>query len=308
MGKTIKIQDTSVTIVEQKDGDYICLTDMVRDQENNHHIIANWLRKGDTIDFLTIWEQLNNPDFKLLEIEEFIGRVGKNSFSISPKQWIDRTGAIGLIVKSGKYGGTYAHKDIAFEFGAWLSPLFKLLLIKEFQRLKDDEMQRLHSQWDFKRFLSKINYQLHTSAVKDHIIPTSPLPKDLHGIVYAEEADILNIAVFGFTAKQWREQNAQLIMQGVNNMRDAATAHQLVVLANIESLNSILIRSGFTKPERLVKLREEAVRQLRALIDVPTFKPTFNLLDTGSQQNAPFNQVLKGVLNVPPPKKDDQAK
>ena len=303
MSKIIKVQDTSITIVEQNHGDYISLTDMVRDQENNHHIIANWLRKGDTIDFLTIWEQLNNPDFKLLEIEEFIGKVGKNSFSISPKQWIERTGAIGLTVKSGKNGGTYAHKDIAFEFGTWLSPMFKLLLIKEFQRLKDDELQRVQSGWDFKRFLTKVNYRLHTDAIKDHLIPLSTYPKDMQWLVYAEEADILNLALFGLTAKQWREQNQGLILQGVDNIRDAADAHQLVVMANLENLNSVLIRGGFVKPERFKKLREEAIRQLKALANVPSFKPSFKVA-IGEAERPPFNQALKAVLSVPPPQKD----
>jgi hypothetical protein len=277
MGKIIKIQDVSVTIVEQNDNDYICLTDMIRDQENNHVIISNWLRKKDTIEFLGIWEELNNPNFKLIEFDEFRNNAGTNRFSISPKQWIEKTSAIGLIVKSGKYGGTYAHKDIAFEFGAWLSPMFKLLLIKEFQRLKDAEMLKLQSQWDFKRLLSKVNYRIQTDAIKDHLIPISKYPESMQFLVYAEEADILNMAVFGMTAKQWKEQNGALILQGINNLRDTADAHQLVVLSNLESHNSVLIRGAFTKPERFKILREEALRQLSSLAKLPSFKPKFEL-------------------------------
>lgn len=305
MNKIIKVQDASVTIVEQKEGDYICLTDMIRDRENNHVIISNWLRNKDTIEFLGIWEQLNNSDnFKLIEFDEFRNNAGTNRFSISPKQWIERTGAVGLVVKSGKYGGTYAHKDIAFEFGAWLSPMFKLLLIKEFQRLKDDELERMQSGWDFRRFLTKVNYRLHTDAIKDHLIPLSTYPKDMQGLVYAEEADILNLAVFGITAKQWRDQNASLIMQGVGNIRDAADAHQLVVLANLESYNSSLVRGGLLQGERFKILRREAIKQLTSLANMPTFKPSFTQIVEEEPKRQPFNQVLKATLTVPPPRKD----
>jgi hypothetical protein len=205
---------------------------MVRDEEGNDHI-RNWMRNRNTIEFLGLWEQLNNPNFKSVEFDTLKKEAGLNSFNLTPKKWVETTNAIGIISKSGRQGGTYAHKDLAFEFGAWISPMFKLLLIKEFQRLKEIETNQFNLEWDVKRILSKANYSIHTDAIKNHIIPTLNVSKDKEWITYADEADVLNVALFGCTAKQWRESNPQLALEG-KNMRDLASINQLTVLSNLE--------------------------------------------------------------------------
>ena len=236
---------------------------MVRGEEGNDHI-RNWMRNRNTVEFLGIWEQLYNPNFKGVEFDTFKKEAGLNSFNLTPKKWIEATDAIGIVSKSGRQGGTYAHRDIAFEFGAWISPMFKLLLIKEFQRLKEIEANQFNLEWDVKRILSKINYHIHTDAVKNHIIPSSNYAKNSEWLAYAEEADVLNVALFGYTAKQWREANPQQTLEG-KNMRDFASINKLTVLSNLESFNSELIKSKLDKQTRFNNLYRIAKQQLEIL-------------------------------------------
>ena len=229
---TIDVQGAAITVLSYKEEDYICVTDIARFKSVEHpdDLVRNWLRNRNTIEFLGIWEQLNNPGFNPVEFDGIKMQAGLNSFTLTPKQWIEKTGAIGIMSSAGRYGGTYAHKDIAFEFASWISVEFKLYLIKEFQRLKDDENRRLSLAWNLNRTLSKLNYRIHTDAIKDHLIPAVVTPAQA-AITYANEADLLNVALFGQTAKQWREANPKL----EGNMRDYATIEQLLVLANIEA-------------------------------------------------------------------------
>jgi len=256
----IEVQGTDIAILSKKQGDFISLTDMVRNFDGKNALIEQWLKNKDTVLFLGIWEQLNNPVFNSLEFEGIKNEAGRNSFYLSAKKWIKLTRATGLIASAGRYGGTYAHKDIAFEFGSWLSPEFKLYLIKEFQRLKDDENRRLSLSWNLNRTLSKLNYRIHTDAIKAHLIPAIVTP-DQVAITYATEADILNVALFGHTARQWRDANPKL----EGNMRDYASIEQLLVLANIEGMNAEFIHMGLTQGERLKRLNEIAIRQMRTL-------------------------------------------
>jgi hypothetical protein len=257
---SIEVQGTPVKIHSHHGEDYICLTDMVSHFDGKNALIENWLKNKDTVLFLGIWEQINNPSFNSPEFEGIKNEAGRNSFYLSAKKWCAATRAIGLIAKAGRYGGTYAHKDIAFEFGSWLSPEFKLYLIKEFQRHKDDENQRLSLSWDLNRTLSKLNYRIHTDAIKTHLIPAS-ITKAQASFTYASEADLLNVALFGITAKQWRTANAD--KEG--NMRDHATIEQLLVLANIESMNAEFIHMNLTQRDRLTKLNQIAIRQMKTL-------------------------------------------
>ncbi len=259
---TIDVQGTAVTVVSQASDDYISLTDIAKHKEPNRsdHVIQNWMRNRNSIEFLGVWERLNNAGFKPLEFEGFRNRAGLNSFVLTPRQWIDATHAIGLVSKSGRYGGTYAHKDIAFEFASWISVEFKLYLIKEFQRLKDDENRRLSLAWNLNRTLSKLNYRIHTDAIKAHLIPAVVTPAQA-AITYATEADLLNVALFGQTAKQWRDSNPKLD----GNMREYATIEQLLVLANIEGMNAEFIHMGLPQGERLKRLNEIAIRQIQVL-------------------------------------------
>mgnify|MGYP000889782509 FL=1 len=259
---SIDVRGTAVSIVSQEDADYICLTDIARykNPENTDDIIRNWLRNRNTVEFLGIWEQLNNPNFKPVEFDGIRMQAGLNSFTLTPKQWAKKTGAIGIISKAGRYGGTYAHKDIAFEFASWISVEFKLYLIKEFQRLKEDENRRLSLAWNLNRTLSRLNYHIHTDAIKEHLIPPEITPAQSR-ITYANEADVLNVALFGQTAKQWRDANPKL----EGNMRDHATVEQLLVLANIESMNAEFIHMGLEQGERLKRLNKIAIRQMQTL-------------------------------------------
>ena len=259
----ITVDGIEITVIHHAESDYLSLTDMIRSLENNHIIISNWLRRKDTLEFLSIWERLNNPGFKLIEFDELIKDAGLNRFSISPKKWIETVNPTGITSKSGRNGGTYAHKDIAFEFGMWISPHFKLLLIKEFQRLKDEENRRLNSEWDYRRFLSKVNYSIHTDAIQKYIIPQLT-DDDRKRWIYAEEADLLNIAMFGFTSKQWRDANPDLVLKGYN-VRDIANAHQLLVLSNLEGYNAILNQQGIDKSHKLSLLKKAAEQQITAL-------------------------------------------
>ncbi len=230
-------------------------------------VLYGWLRNRNTIEFLGIWEQIYNPTFKPLEFDRFRAQAGLNSFSLSPKKWIEATDAIGIYAKSGRGGGTYAHKDIAFEFGTWLSPEFKLYLIKEFQRLKDEESRATSLEWSFQRTLSKVNYKIHTDAIKERLLPPR-LTAAQTSIVYASEADLLNVALFGTTAAQWRQANADQ----PGNMRDAATLEQLVVLSNLESINAVLIHQGLPAKDRLVQLNAIAITQMRSLVGMDALK------------------------------------
>jgi hypothetical protein len=244
-----------------KDGmEYICITDIARfkNVEQSDDLIRNWLRNRNTIEFLGIWEQLNNSNFKPVEFDGFKKEAGLNSFTLTPKQWINKTSALGIISKQGRYGGTYAQKDIAFEFASWISVEFKLYLIKEFQRLKEQEFQ--HIGWDIRRNLAKVNYLIHTDAIKENLIPDTLTPQQIQ-FVYASEADVLNVALFGVTAKQWREINPSIN----GNLRDHANVHQLVCLANLESLNAHFIEQGVSQSERVVKLNTLAIRQMGIL-------------------------------------------
>lgn len=267
--QNLVIMGATVPVLQTDTGDYISLSGIAkyRDAERSDYIIQNWMRTRSTIDFIGLWEQLNNPAFNHIDFDGIKNLAGVNSFSLTPKKWIETTNAIGIISKAGKYGGTYAHKDIAFEFATWISAEFKLYLIKEFQRLKDDETERLHLKWDLHRTLSKINYRIHTDAIKETLIPPT-ITKEQATIIYANEADLLNVALFGKTAKQWHEENPSL--QG--NIRDNATLEQLVILSNLESNNALLIRRGLTQAERLRALNESAIQQMRSLLKSAAMK------------------------------------
>ena len=258
----INMLDREIAIYTVNKKDYICITDIARykDEERTGYIIQNWLRNRNTIEFLGIWEQLNKPAFKPIEFDGFRKQAGLNSFILTAKQWIEKTGAIGLVSKGGRYGGTYAHKDIAFEFASWISVEFKLYLIKEFQRLKDQERKQLG--WDIKRNLTKINYRIHTDAIKENLIPAE-LSKSQISNIYASEADILNMALFGMTAAQWRDKNPGK----KGNIRDYADVSQLVYLANLENLNALFFNEGLPQETRLDRLNKIAIQQMRILTD-----------------------------------------
>ena len=254
----ITVQNTEINIVTIDDKDYISLTDMVRNIENGLALIEKWLRNKNTIEFLGIWESMYNPDFNSPEFEGIKNAAGLNRFILSVKQWVEKTHSRGIIAKAGRYGGTYAHKNIAFEFAAWVSPQFKLYLIQEFERLKTEEQKMLG--WSAKRELSKINYRIHTDAIKSHLVPEEVTAAQA-SIIYAEEADVLNVAMFGVTAKQWREANPEL----KGNIRDYATINELICLSNMENINAVLINDGVAQGERLVKLNQIAIQQMRVL-------------------------------------------
>jgi len=256
----ISVQGKEVTIITHCATDYISLTDMVRGAENGLALIEKWLRNKNTIEFLGIWEEINNPTFNSPEFEGIKSQAGLNRFVLSVKQWVERTCSKGILAKAGRYGGTYAHRDIAFEFAAWLSPKFKLYLIKEFQRLKEAETLKLKVGWDIQRTLAKVNYRIHTDAIKESLIPPE-LSKSQIDAVYASEADILNVALFGKTAAQWRQKNPGLR----GNIRDFATIEQLVVLSNLESVNSVFIRQGLPQNQRLQQLNKTAISQMLSL-------------------------------------------
>lgn len=240
--------------------DYISLTDMAKSQMQEA-IIIKWLSLKSTIEYLGEWETLYNSNFNYTEFGTIKNSAGSNSFVLSVKQWIEQTGAVGITAKAGRYGGTYAHKDVAFHFGMWISPRFQLLLIKEYQRLKAEENDRLKLGWNLQRTLAKVNYRIHTDAIKENLIPPT-LSKDKINFVYADEADMLNMALFGMTAKQWREANPEM----TGNIRDAATIEQLVVLSNLESINAVLIHQGLPQPERLQQLNSIAITQMRSML------------------------------------------
>ncbi|HFD11621.1 MAG TPA: KilA-N domain-containing protein [Crenotrichaceae bacterium] len=265
MGKKsskIIVKHSEITVVQVNEQDYISLTDIARHKKSDRtdDLIRNWIRNRNTIEYIGIWEQLNNPDFKPVEFDGFRKEAGLNSFTLTPKQWIEQTNAMGIVSKAGRYGGTYAHKDIAFEFATWISVEFKLYLIKEFQRLKENELGKL--EWNIKRQLTKINYRIHTDAIKENLLPQS-LSKQQISHVYASEADVLNMALFGKTAKQWRHENPDKD----GNIRDYANVSQLVCLANLENLNAVFINEGYEQSQRLEKLNQIAIQQMQILLD-----------------------------------------
>ena len=261
----INVEGSEISIIAIDDKDYISLTDMVRNIENGLALIEKWLRNKNTIEFLGIWEEMYNPDFNSLEFEGIKNEAGLNRFVLSVKQWVEKTNSIGIVAKAGRYGGTYAHKDIAFEFASWVSPYFKLYLIKEFERLKEEEQKKLG--WDIKRNLAKINYRIHTDAIKNNLIPEK-LPKEKINLIYANEADILNMALFGMTAKDWRDENPNL----KGNIRDYADISQLVCLSNLENLNAVFINEGMKQSDRLEKLNSIAIEQMKILSEAETVK------------------------------------
>ena len=255
----INVKETSISIIKYDETDYISLTDIARFKTNEPNaVIGNWMRNRNTIEYLGIWETLYNPSFKPIEFEGFKKEAGLNVFTLSPSKWIDATGAIGIVVKNGRYGGTYAHKDIAFKFASWISVEFELYFIKEFQRLKEEEQKLLG--WSAKRELAKINYRIHTDAIKQNLIPPEVTPYQ-KSLIYADEADMLNVAMFGMTAKEWRDSHLEL----KGNIRDYATINQLICLSNMENLNAVFINEGLKQPERLEKLNQIAIQQMRVL-------------------------------------------
>ena len=264
----LKVENREISIVTIEERDYISLTDMANDKESKSRaadIIKNWLRTRFTLEFLGTWELIHNPDFKVVEFDHFKTQAGLPSFVLSVSEWIEKTNAVGIIVKKGKYGGTYAHKDIAFEFGSAISVAFKLYLINEFQRLKDAEQNQLG--WSAKRELAKINYHIHTDAIKENLIPKE-LTLAKTSIIYANEADVLNVALFGVTAKQWRESNPDV----KGNIRDYASINELICLANLENLNAVFINDKMTQQERLIRLNKIAIQQMQILFEVANRK------------------------------------
>jgi len=267
--KKIDVKGTEITIFKGETDEYISLTDIARYKDPAHtdNIVQNWLRNRNTIELLGFWEQMYNPNFKPLEFEGFIKQAGLNSFVLTPKRWIETTNAIGIISRAGRYGGTFAHKDIAFEFASWISIEFKLYIIKEFQRLKEEEGSRQKLDWSLQRTLAKVNYTIHTDAIKEKLIPQQLTNKQT-SFVYASEGDILNMALFGITAAEWRLQYPDI----KGNIRDQATLEQLVVLSNLESINAVLIRQGLDQSERLLQLNQIAITQMTSLVNNSNLK------------------------------------
>lgn len=259
----IRVEDLDITLINQKGEDYISLTEMVSSHEDGSKLIERWLNTKNTVDYLGAWEGIYNPIFNSPEFRGIRENVGSGGFFLSTKKWIESTQAIGLTAKTGRYGGTFAHVDIALEFATYISPVFKLLLITEFKKFKELETNNL--KWDFRRYISKVNYKIQTDAVKSVLLPIRNLPKNKEGIIYAEEADLLYDAMFGYTSKEWRQNNPELHLKGLN-IRDVANTHQLIILSNLENMNAILIKNGVTNiKERLILLRKEAISQLTSL-------------------------------------------
>lgn len=265
----IIVKGLSIATIKIDREDYISLTDIARQKnyEEPKDVVKNWMRSRTTVEFLGLWEQLNNHDFKGVEFDSFLFEAGSNSFTLSPTKWIESTNAKGIVSKAGNKGGTFAHRDIAFEFASWISIEFKLYLIKEFQRLKEEENNRLKLEWNLQRTLAKVNYHIHTDAIKEKLIPDAVTSKQA-SLTYATEADLLNVALFGVTAKEWRDANSTL----EGNIRDHATIEQLVVLSNLESINSVLIHQGLTQKERLLQLNQIAITQMKSLVNAKGLK------------------------------------
>lgn len=264
---TIKVEGTEISVINIKGEEYLCLTDIAK-RYGDENLIYNWIRNRNTVEFLGIWEQIFNPDFNPIEFERLRSEAGLNNFSLSPKKWVEATSAIGVVSKAGRYGsGTFAHKDITLEFCAWIDTRFKLYLVKEFQRLKTEESKREAEklEWSVKRMLAKVNYRIHTDAIREHLVPPRIQNTKLENLYYASEADLLNLALFGVTAKQWRLENTEV----KGNIRDYATSEQLLVLSNLENLNAEYIKLEFNKEERLQRLNEVAIHQMGLLVSQP---------------------------------------
>lgn len=267
---SLEAKGQQISIITSEDqNDFISLTDIAKYKNSSdpRFVIQNWMRNRNTLEFIGLWEQLHNPNFNRVQFDTFKSEAGLNSFTLSPKQWIETTNAIGIISKAGRYGGTYAHKDIAFEFASWVSPEFKLYIIKDYQRLREEEQYRLSIDWNLKRELSKINYRIHTDAIKENLIHNQ-LTKSQIGYTYASEADLLNVALFGCTAKEWRNNNPDK----TGNVRDYSTIEQLIVLVNLESLNAKLIEDGLNQDKRLIELNKIARTQLKSLLNNQSVK------------------------------------
>lgn len=261
-GRVLLVKESSITVIRQNETDYISLTDMTTGFSEGSGLIGKWITNKNTLEYLGVWEKVNNPVFNYTEFGVIGREAGTNRFIMSVGQWVERTMAIGLIVRAGRYGGTYAHKDIAFHFAMWLSPEFQIYLVNEFQRLKDDENSRLKLDWNLQRTLAKVNYLIHTDAIKENLIPLE-ITKQQENFVYANEADLLNVALFGITAKEWRDNN----LDKNGNIRDYSTIEQLVVLSNLESINALLIRQGLPQRERLIQLNKVAITQMKSLLE-----------------------------------------
>lgn len=268
--KKIVVQEIEIRLMQIHSEDYICITDMIRAKEGNF-FISDWLRNSNTLEYLNAWEELNNPNFNYGEFAIIRSESGVNSFKISVKEWVERTKAIGLVATPGRYGGTFAHKDIAFNFGMWISPMFQLYVVKEYQRLKEQESNAHNLEWNVKRILSKANYKIHTDAVRDYIVPKAGYTKAKEWLLYADEADMLNIAMWGCTAKDWKQANSKRTAAG-ENIRDMASINDLAILSNIESLNSILISQGLSKTDRLRLLSKTVSQQRKSLEGIDIIK------------------------------------
>ena len=253
----INVQNTEISVIQINREDYICLTDMMK-AKDGEFFFSNWLRNRNTVEFLGIWEKVHNPSFNYVEFDIIKSQAGLNSYRLSAKEWMTKTNAIGIIAKTGRYGGTYAHKDIAFEFAMWISPEFKVYLIQDFQRLKEEEQKQLG--WSVKRELAKINYHIHTDAIKENLVPEE-IDRYHASLIYANEADVLNVALFGVTAKEWRDANPDL----KGNLRDYANINQLICLSNMENLNAVFINKGMPQRDRLIELNKIAIQQMKVL-------------------------------------------
>ena len=300
----LNIQDITINLTKINDDDYICLTDMTANQDEGSKLIEKWLTNKNTIEFLGIWEELNNKMFNSPEFGGIMSEAGTNRFYMSVKQWIERTGAVGITAKTGKYGGTYAHKDIAFNFGLYISPMFNLLLIKEFQRLKEIEQNQYGLEWNVKRILSKANYKIHTDAVKNYILPKANFSKAKEWLLYADEADLLNITLFGQTANDWRDNNPQRHLNG-ENIRDSASINELAILSNLENLNSILIKNNLSKKDRFRILSETVIEQKKTLDEIDFMKSLkkdsdLTYIEKPKIELSEFNKSLKTALTFNP--------
>jgi len=265
--RILNVNEATIAVIHQNETDFISLTDMTKGFNEGSSLIGKWITNKNTLEYLGVWEKINNQNFNYPEFGVIEQEAGTNRFIMSVGQWIDRTKAVGMLVKAGRYGGTYAHKDIAFHFAMWLSPEFQIYLVNEFQRLKDDENDRLKLDWNLQRTLAKVNYQIHTDAIKENLIP-KVITKQQASFVYANEADLLNVALFGITAKEWRDNNSDK----KGNIRDYATLEQLVVLSNMESINALLIGQGLSQSERLIQLNKVAINQMKSLLDSKAIK------------------------------------
>lgn len=289
--KVINVNGTQIAITNTNEQDYLCLTDMTKSFEGGSRLIEKWINNKSTIEFLGVWERLNNSDFNSPEFGGIYAETGSNKFYISIKKFINKTNAIGLMAKTGRFGGTYAHKDIAYHFGMWLSPEFNLLVIKEFQRLKEEELKYLKSpEWLHRRFLTKANYTLHTDAIKEYILPKLNIPKEYEGKIYADEAELLNMAVFGYTSKEWSENNQEKVLRG-ENIRDNASNIQLIALNNAQILSKELIRRNIPASQRLQIIREATIDSIKSLENSPTIKA----LERANQSH--FDKTLKKALD-----------